>query len=836
MAVIHLRREPVRHGELLVLKDLTELDEAWHVFYSLDFLDRDRSFDRKRELDFLVLHPTKGAIFIEVKGGQVRFDRGNVEQFLLGGWTPQDPVKQLNNARRVSLDFMKRSVSAFIPARNIYCFPAIERPPSGLSQELMDAGLFGAECRDLASHIEDLCRDAVCQVPLDVLLQPLEACLTLDVGEAVGEQPGNDRYSALTLQDLSTANVIGGGIVFSSLGDVRSVVGDHRARLQHLWEDICRGATELEMADGLDTSSEADLLSSLMGETDNVLASSTIDIGVFGQVKRGKSTLVNALVGSEVSAVGMLPKTAVPVVIEWAPEEAGVVTFRNGTQQVVSLAAAVEATTQSDRKRRIRDASPLVDRVLVRLPLDWLPQGVRIIDTPGLEDPSLSDVYEEYTMAELSRLAAGIFVISYPPGPEAGEMRLLSTLGTHGMSKMFFVANMWSDAWHQKGARKEVTEYVEMLLSASNPEERSFHGSDATVFAVNLGSARDAIRDGDSKALVESGLNDLQEALEAFVHRDALSRIATSAARRLTEASRVVEATLAMRERVLNSPERVKQMRSDLQRRVESSSAIVADIVKTAELLCRKLHLELDEMASEPFHRARSKLASTSQRSVLVKLERRLAVESATVASRLSTTMLSRSNEIVSACRRELTARLGDATWSFDESLKLDTIYTAEFGTPAVAPERGPTSYTTEGRGLGSILGAMLGGGGGIALAATGPVGLIVGGLLGYALGDAFGNIFSDQGNSGEASPAEISRLIEQLNKAEVASLKGVAEAVDAFTKQLRNSLHRQRDLLLQGSHREIQVLERLLKDDLSRQRARQDITAWRASLKAITG
>ena len=77
---------------------------------------------------------------------------------------------------------------------------------------------------------------------------------------------------------------------------------------------------------------------------------------------------------------------------------------------------------------------PFVDRVLVRLPLEWLPAGARVIDTPGLADPSLTDVYETYTMTELDRLSVGVFVICYPPGPEASEIRLLSTLGAHGMS------------------------------------------------------------------------------------------------------------------------------------------------------------------------------------------------------------------------------------------------------------------------------------------------------------------------------------------------------------------------------------------------------------------
>lgn len=64
-----------RHGEYLVytlLRDaLTE--PSWHVFYNLRF-HLDSSGTRTREVDFVVLHPDRGCLLIEVKGGEYVHD------------------------------------------------------------------------------------------------------------------------------------------------------------------------------------------------------------------------------------------------------------------------------------------------------------------------------------------------------------------------------------------------------------------------------------------------------------------------------------------------------------------------------------------------------------------------------------------------------------------------------------------------------------------------------------------------------------------------------------------------------------------------------------------
>lgn len=64
-----------RHGEYLVYTMLRDAltEPSWHVFYNLRF-HLDASGTRTREVDFVILHPDRGCLLIEVKGGEYVHD------------------------------------------------------------------------------------------------------------------------------------------------------------------------------------------------------------------------------------------------------------------------------------------------------------------------------------------------------------------------------------------------------------------------------------------------------------------------------------------------------------------------------------------------------------------------------------------------------------------------------------------------------------------------------------------------------------------------------------------------------------------------------------------
>jgi predicted GTPase len=90
-------------------------------------------------------------------------------------------------------------------------------------------------------------------------------------------------------------------------------------------------ATLAEAAGLLDMAEVADQATEAAGR----LLAQRLEVAVVGEFKRGKSSLINALVGREVLPVGALPLTAVPTVLERG-EEGLVVEFADGRRSTTS--------------------------------------------------------------------------------------------------------------------------------------------------------------------------------------------------------------------------------------------------------------------------------------------------------------------------------------------------------------------------------------------------------------------------------------------------------------------------------------------------------------------
>ena len=85
-----LTRRPM--SEQIVFEAIRKgLSDEWRVFHSFDYVTRD--LNRKRwdgEIDFLLYHPKKGMLVIEVKGGAISYRHGQWYQ----EDRPIDPVEQ----------------------------------------------------------------------------------------------------------------------------------------------------------------------------------------------------------------------------------------------------------------------------------------------------------------------------------------------------------------------------------------------------------------------------------------------------------------------------------------------------------------------------------------------------------------------------------------------------------------------------------------------------------------------------------------------------------------------------------------------------------------------
>lgn len=147
------------------------------------------------------------------------------------------------------------------------------------------------------------------------------------------------------------------------------------------------------------------------------LAEQRFHLAVLGQFKRGKSTLLNALLGEEVLPTGVVPLTAIPTFLRPGPSRRLVVHYSNGEpveERTLADAATLRATladfvTEKENPRNERGVSFV--EVFHFAPL--LAAGVVLIDTPGIGSTHQHNT--EMTLNFLEQCDAALVLLSADP-------------------------------------------------------------------------------------------------------------------------------------------------------------------------------------------------------------------------------------------------------------------------------------------------------------------------------------------------------------------------------------------------------------------------------------
>lgn len=129
----------------------------------------------------------------------------------------------------------------------------------------------------------------------------------------------------------------------------------------------------------------------------------TFDVGVFGRVSSGKSSLINALVGGEALPVGATPVMAVPVRIRRG-DPAVEVRFRAGRAEKATLAELPSYATEQHNPQNRKDV------LSIEASLPTAPEGLRFVDTPGVGSLTASGPAQAY--AWLPRCDLGVVLVA----------------------------------------------------------------------------------------------------------------------------------------------------------------------------------------------------------------------------------------------------------------------------------------------------------------------------------------------------------------------------------------------------------------------------------------
>lgn len=233
------------------------------------------------------------------------------------------------------------------------------------------------------------------------------------------------------------------------------------------------------------------------------LSSGQFNLAVLGQFKRGKSTLINALLGAELLPSGVLPVTLVPVFLRYAPRPALEIRYANGRgSEQCSLERLGDFVNEANNPRNHKQVS----RVDLFYPAALLQNGVVLIDTPGVGSTFQHNT--DTTLDFLPHCDAAIAVLSADPPITAVEVAFLQQVQPH-VAQFFFVLNK-SDYLEPAGlaaAKQFLCDTLRTDLGIASPQ----------VWTVSARQGLAARMNGDDgREWSHSGMAALEQALLTF--------------------------------------------------------------------------------------------------------------------------------------------------------------------------------------------------------------------------------------------------------------------------------------------------------------------------------
>ena len=236
------------------------------------------------------------------------------------------------------------------------------------------------------------------------------------------------------------------------------------------------------------------------------LAEDRFNLAVVGQFKRGKSSLMNAVLGRNLLPTGLLPLTSAITTLCYGSKERALLNRKGfAWEQEVPLAQLEAYITERGNPGNEKG---LVE-ARVELPLPFLRRGLHFIDTPGIGSARHENTATTY--AFLPQMNAVIFVTSVDaPLSEAEEGFLIDI--REQVRRLFVVVNkidVLSDT-----DREEVLGYihtrVEQLLGIGNAHLLPLSARDGLTAKLNH----------DETGIHLSGLASFEQTLTAFLSEE----------------------------------------------------------------------------------------------------------------------------------------------------------------------------------------------------------------------------------------------------------------------------------------------------------------------------
>ncbi len=185
-------------------------------------------------------------------------------------------------------------------------------------------------------------------------------------------------------------------------------------------------------------------------------AEKTLNVAVLGRFKAGKSSFLNHLLGRELLPVGVVPVTSVVTEIQWGSGEQACIEYLDGRREAVPVDRIGDFISELKNPQNEKQ----VVRVLVELPALERYQGIRFVDTPGLE--SVLEHNTDASLEWLPKVGLALVAVGVDPPLSQHDIELIRNLSryTPNISLLLTKADILSE-----GERAQVVEFVKHQLA-----------------------------------------------------------------------------------------------------------------------------------------------------------------------------------------------------------------------------------------------------------------------------------------------------------------------------------------------------------------------------------
>ncbi len=184
---------------------------------------------------------------------------------------------------------------------------------------------------------------------------------------------------------------------------------------------------------------------------DLTVAGQNLKQGVFrllilGDMKRGKSTFLNALIGENLLPSDVNPCTALLTVLKYGPEKRVTIHFNDGkAPEQIDFAGfkqryTINPAEAKELEQKQQQAFPDISHAVVEYPLALLEKGVEIVDSPGLND---TEARNELSLGYINSCHAILFVLRASQPCTLAERRYLENYIKERGLAVFFLVNAW---------------------------------------------------------------------------------------------------------------------------------------------------------------------------------------------------------------------------------------------------------------------------------------------------------------------------------------------------------------------------------------------------------